>query len=108
MRAKECIWTGDVEALELAVVLQPGQAAGDERRHGGGFIGPCRRAGYGIRFPGGKLQMLTDEPVLTNEQTDGLLGGGARVVWVDATGSIDPLDVLEQEYHDGPSEESGS
>jgi len=56
---------------------------------------------YGIRLANGEVQMLTGKTVLTNEQTDGLLGGGAALVWVDAKGTASPLDVLIQEYDDG-------
>jgi hypothetical protein len=62
------------------------------------------RAGYGIRFSTGEVQMLTATTAVTSKQADGLISGGATLVWVDATGSATPIDVLVQEYDDRDSE----
>lgn len=50
---------------------------------------------YGIRLATGEVQLLTDSSALTNEQADGLLGGGAELVWVDGEGAATQLDVLQ-------------
>jgi hypothetical protein len=51
---------------------------------------------YGIRLANGEVQLLTESTVLTNEQTDGLLGGGAEVVWIDDDGAATPLELLHE------------
>jgi hypothetical protein len=60
---------------------------------------------YGIRLDSGQVQLLTGTTVLTNQQADGLLGGGAALVWIDDSGEATPLDVLLQEYDDDLYEE---
>jgi hypothetical protein len=60
---------------------------------------------YGIRLDSGQVQLLTGTTVLTNQQADGLLGGGAALVWIDANGEATPLDVLLQEYDDDDFDE---
>jgi len=56
--------------------------------------------GYGIRFADGRVQRIGEMNVLTNQQADGLLAGGATLVWVDAHGDTNPIDVLVQDYVD--------
>lgn len=60
---------------------------------------------YGIRLDSGQVQLLTGATVLTNQQADGLLGGGAALVWIDDSGEAAPLDVLLQEYDDDDFDE---
>lgn len=60
--------------------------------------------GYGIRFADGRLQRIGEMNVLTNRQADGLLEGGATLVWVDAHGEVSPIDVLLQDYTDDEEE----
>ncbi len=49
---------------------------------------------YGIRLANGEVQRVTERSALTSEQTDGLLGGGAELVWIDAKGEAKPLQLL--------------
>lgn len=49
---------------------------------------------YGIRLANGEVQRVTESSALTNEQTDGLLGGGAEVVWIDPEGATTPIALL--------------
>lgn len=64
---------------------------------------------YGIRLATGEVQILvTEGTALTNEQVDGLLGGGAELVWVDRDGAATPLDVLQGLEGDGGRDEAGT
>ncbi len=49
---------------------------------------------YAIRLATGELQPLSVSRALTNAQADALLGGGAEVVWLDAEGRVQRLDVF--------------
>lgn len=51
---------------------------------------------YGIRLANGEVQLVTESSALTSEQTDGLLGGGAEVVWLDADGTATSLALLHE------------
>lgn len=67
-------------------------------------VSPPRGAGYGIRFADGRLQRISAMNVLTNRQADGLLKGGATLVWIDAQGEVSSIDVLLQDYTDDEEE----
>jgi hypothetical protein len=51
---------------------------------------------YGIRLANGEVQLVTESTALTSEQADGLLGGGAEVVWIDAEGTATSLALLHE------------
>jgi hypothetical protein len=51
---------------------------------------------YGIRLANGEVQIVSERSALTNAQTDGLLGGGAELVWIDARGAAKPLPLLHE------------
>lgn len=64
---------------------------------------PAPRLGlhrYAIRLANGELHRLTQSSALTNQHTDGLMRGGAALVWIDDAGHERPLDVLVQHYDD--------
>lgn len=61
---------------------------------------------YAIRLANGEVQPVTESAALNNEQVDGLLGGGATLVSIDANGRVTPLDVfgdLEESDERGPT-----
>lgn len=51
--------------------------------------------GYGIRLANGSVQPITESTTLTNEQVDGLLGGGAELVVIDDQGHVQPVELLD-------------
>jgi len=85
--------TEDAQDVQTSYLLpRPSEAA------------PPQGAGYGIRFADGRLQRINAMNVLTNRQADGLLEGGATLVWIDAQGEVSLIDVLLQEYTDDEEE----
>jgi hypothetical protein len=61
---------------------------------------------YGIRLANGEVQPVTESRALTNEQVDGLLGGGAELVWIDAEGIASRLDILQMDVSDQRRDEN--
>ena len=52
---------------------------------------------YGIRLANGDVHLITERIALTNAVADDLLGARAEVVWVDPTGTVTAIDVLDRE-----------